>query len=416
VQGTEQVVGERAELRPGASRLAGIEGLRAVAATAVLTHHVWLLSVAPGADHVNEGGPVGRLATDLRFGLILFFALSGFLLYRPFAAAVLGHRPMPNVAAYARNRVLRIVPAYWVILLATAFVLQTAIVHYPFDIGALTDVGTLAANLFLVQGYRMSTALSGIGPAWSLAVEAIFYIALPVLAVVALRVARRRSRGPVLLAALLPAGLLLALGLATRLALEIKSPAPGTKWAVLLPASFPAQADLFAYGMAAAVIWVLANEGVITVSPRVRVAAASVAGLILLVVVVASDASSGAPLSDSVVGLACATLLLVCCIPGTGRRPAVRVLEAKPVVWVGLCSYSVYLWHTPVIFLLRKWGLDSDGPASLVACFFAALAATLALSALTYRLVEAPALARKRATTRAAATAPDAVAAASAAP
>ncbi len=55
----------------------------------------------------------------------LFFVLSGFLLWRPIASAVLRGRRLPSVRRYARNRALRILPAYWVVLLATALVLQS---------------------------------------------------------------------------------------------------------------------------------------------------------------------------------------------------------------------------------------------------------------------------------------------------
>jgi peptidoglycan/LPS O-acetylase OafA/YrhL len=83
---------------------------------------------------------------DLAFGVTLSFVLSGFLLYGPFAAAVLRNDRPPDLAKYLRNRALRILPAYWVILLLVAFVLQSAFVrdgHGNLDHGALTDAWTL---------------------------------------------------------------------------------------------------------------------------------------------------------------------------------------------------------------------------------------------------------------------------------
>jgi peptidoglycan/LPS O-acetylase OafA/YrhL len=65
------------------SRLAGIEGLRAIAASSVLIYHVWLYSNPNG--RTAGVGPLDRVLPDFAFGVILFFTLSGFLLYRPFA-------------------------------------------------------------------------------------------------------------------------------------------------------------------------------------------------------------------------------------------------------------------------------------------------------------------------------------------
>jgi len=85
----------------------GIEGLRARAAIAIITLHTWAYSS-------GSFGQLNQLFADLDQGLTLFFALSGFLLYRPFAAALLDRRAMPGSRAYLRNRALRIIPAYLV--------------------------------------------------------------------------------------------------------------------------------------------------------------------------------------------------------------------------------------------------------------------------------------------------------------
>ena len=104
-------------------RLPGIEGLRAVAASAVVLHHVWVFD---GGVRIGEDGGADVIFLNLALGVTLFFALSGFLLYRPFAAAIARAEALPSIPAYLRNRALRILPAYWVILLASAFVLATA--------------------------------------------------------------------------------------------------------------------------------------------------------------------------------------------------------------------------------------------------------------------------------------------------
>lgn len=380
-------------------RLSGIEGLRAVAALSVLTYHVWLFTPANGSLPFQLPHRGDRLLFDLRFGLTLFFVLSGFLLYRPFAAAVVETRPLPSIRRYFRSRALRILPAYWVVLVAAALILQTAVVSWPpFQTGALTDPHKLVTDLLLVQNYDPSTIITGIGPAWSLGVEAVFYLLLPVLAAGALQLARRARRRSVIACALVPAAVLLIVGVATHVALAHGLTNRIGRWDTAVRLSFPAQADYFSFGMAAAVVHVLVVRRGASIGPRLRTLAALAAVSAIAVTVYFAPMDSNRAQAagwDTVIATGCATLLLVTCLPGAGRQRLLGVLEWRPLTAVGLASYSVYLWHTPVIFLLHRWGVTSHGGLSLLGCFALALATTLALSALSYRFVEKPMLARK---------------------
>src|SRR5258708_19165890 len=110
-------------------RLVGVNGLRGLAALAILTSHVWEYSSPQGGRY-----DVGRLTFFFglcALGVPLFFTLSGFLLYRRFAAAVVGVSPRPSVSEYAKARILRIVPAYWVILLIVGVVFSAALIRPP---------------------------------------------------------------------------------------------------------------------------------------------------------------------------------------------------------------------------------------------------------------------------------------------
>ena len=69
------------------SRLGGIHGLRALAAGSILVGHIW--TFAPSDGRRLDLGPFNALALQLPLGVTLFFLLSAFLLYRPFAKAVL---------------------------------------------------------------------------------------------------------------------------------------------------------------------------------------------------------------------------------------------------------------------------------------------------------------------------------------
>jgi peptidoglycan/LPS O-acetylase OafA/YrhL len=91
------------------SRLPGIEGLRAIAAGSILIFHGWRYGSLDQSP--PQFGPLTSIMPHLSLGVILFFCLSGFLLYRPFAAAVLRATPGPSIRNYLRHRVLRILPA-----------------------------------------------------------------------------------------------------------------------------------------------------------------------------------------------------------------------------------------------------------------------------------------------------------------
>src|SRR3954447_24513992 len=137
----------------GASgHLLGLDGLRGLAALAVLADH----TVQHGSD--QSAGVLRVLFGMGAQGLTVFFVLSGFLLYRPFAAALLDGTPMQPTRVYVRNRLLRILPAYWVVFVVAAFVVGVVYLHGdaqfhpgPGNVGRLTDPLTIAANLLLVQ-------------------------------------------------------------------------------------------------------------------------------------------------------------------------------------------------------------------------------------------------------------------------
>jgi peptidoglycan/LPS O-acetylase OafA/YrhL len=193
--------------------------VRALAAGSILLFHVWVFAAPDGEPF--DLGPVSRyLFPHLPLGVTLLFVLSGFLLYRPFAAAVLREREIPSLMAYLRNRALRILPAYWVILLFTGLVLQTTQVRESsgmLGVGALDDPLLLLINVAFVQNFHPTTVLTGVGPAWALAAVVVFYVVLPLLVLVAASLAKRATtRAGRTWAALAPALLLAAVGLSGR--------------------------------------------------------------------------------------------------------------------------------------------------------------------------------------------------------
>jgi peptidoglycan/LPS O-acetylase OafA/YrhL len=394
-------------VRPSSgSRLPGIEGLRAVAACSILVLHTWLW--APPGTHSANLGRLDRFMPDLAFGVILFFTLSGFLLYRSFAAAILRGHPLPGVRRYFRNRILRIVPAYWVILFFCATVLGSVLYWNSSGNlvnGRLLDPGPLARAAFFLQNYSRSTLLLGIGPAWSLAIEVVFYCLLPLFAVLALALARGHSRRAARRwAVLAPAALILLVGLTGKLAAVYLAPPASPyddwsqNWHSVIVRSFWCQADLFAFGMALAVLRVESEDGCLSLPRWWRKAALVSVVAIYVVVVEYGKTSPGWQLSyspgNTLVAAACALVLACVVLPAdraAGSR-LVRVLEARPFVAVGVVSYSIFLWHEPLIRTLHDHGLTLAGRGGFLVNLLAAGLLTGVAATITYRFVEAPAL------------------------
>lgn len=150
-----------------------LDGLRAVAAAAVLLTHVGGLT-----GYVFTGTPASWVVSRGDVGVPVFFALSGLLLYRPWASAVLTGQPASQVLLYLRRRALRILPAYWAVVLIALPVLNPHAARHAWS---------WLQYLLLVQNYDphpwwTGTGATGLSQMWSLVVEVSFYLLLPLLA------------------------------------------------------------------------------------------------------------------------------------------------------------------------------------------------------------------------------------------
>ena len=384
-------------------RLLGIEGIRAVACTGVVLHHVWITGGRPGEETFAQA-----VFLNLGFGVTLFFALSGFLLYRPFAAAIARGGDLPGVREYLRNRALRILPAYWVILLVVAVVLRAADVRDAdgaLGVGALDEPVALLKAALLIHDYEPSTLGIGIGTAWSLAVEVVFYLLLPLLVLAAAALARDvAGRGRRVGVLLLPPLLLLLVGLSGKYVAGVVLAAPpaagfNADWHSVVERSFWAQADLFSFGMAAAVIHTEVVDRRLVLHPRWRMPALALAAAIALVCASRTDDGQLSYLPENtVMAIAAALLVAVVAFPATGGRPTplLRLLELRPVVAAGVASYSVFLWHDPLVAWLGERGVLQPGWGGFAINLAVTALVVGSLSALTYRWIELPALRRKR--------------------
>lgn len=395
--------GARAGTGGRPARLVGVEGLRAVAACTILVYHVWLYGDVTGEP--VPVGPLQPLFENLQGGVTLFFALSGFLLFRPWVEAALDAAEArgsglatgrPPIKAYFQNRALRLVPAYWTVLFATAAVANHGLLRHPLQLlsnATLTSFsvpGWVVPNMY---GHDVGGPIA-IWPAWSLAVEVVFYVLVPVLGLLALRLAQK-GRAPGWVAALAPAALLALVGLAGK---AVFSWGISGDTRLMWDLAFPLHGDWFATGMAVAVVRALRDRGAIRVGRPWKLAAA--AGCLGFAALGAKAFSSGLlnPVAaQTPVAIACGLLLLLVVLAEPGTR-TVRALGSRPVVAVGLASYSIFLWHDPLVRWLREQGVLHAGTQGFLANLAIVGAITAVLATLSYRFVEAPALRLKKRT------------------
>lgn len=378
--------------------LPGADGVRALACLLVFGHHVVLMLDLP---HRGAGKLFGRHGP---LGVVVFFVLSGFLLAQPWWRALADDRPPPDLRAYARRRAARIVPAY-AVCLVVSFLL----------FGAFTarDGVRLAAGLAFASAFHPVTyfPVEGNSPCWSLGVEGVFYVLLPL---VGLALSRCRS---------LRAGRLATLGalllvLAAQAVVVATVPRPGVPSdasglvrlaATWLPERSPL--GLFPHLL----VGVLAGSFVVARAgepSRGRggdlLALAAVVALALELAwrgpgprVAALDAAWASRHVPGVHGrfpgfpVAVGALLV-----GLARSRALgRALDAPPLRATATLSYGLYLWHVPVLLgvvaALRP-GRDATAVALVTAL---ALAGSYAAAWLSWTFVERPVLRRARAPT-----------------
>ncbi len=344
---------------PGRPRYALVDALRAIAALGIVGTHSAFFAGAYG-----EPGPAAQLGARLEVGVSIFFVISGFLLYRPFAAAHLTGGAAPRTGAYTVRRLARIVPAYWLAL--TVIALATPL---P---GMDGDLGMLRYYLF-GQIYDTSTIGFGLTQAWSLCVEITFYAFLPLyaLAVRALGRRRRRPGTSVLRVELLAVGALAGASVLWTVGVLARQDDPGqvviTPWLI----SLPAHLYEFAIGMVLAVLSVGHAElgrpaGRVwrTVAARPGLAwGAGGAAFVLAAMGIGISGRFLAPMTTlqygvlhalyGVVGLC----LFAPAVIGDPRAGLLRrALAWRPLLWLGTVSYGLYLWHNGVLNRLAQWG------------------------------------------------------------
>ncbi|WP_431880161.1 acyltransferase family protein [Micromonospora marina] len=358
-------------------RLPALDALRAIGAVAVVGHHVGFQTAV--TMNTTWGGWLARLDV----GVAIFFVLSGFLLFRPWALAVATGRPRPRTERYFWRRALRILPAYWLAVVVCFVVLPG---NHP------VSAGDWLRHLTFTQIYGPGQLRYGLSQTWSLATEVVFYLLLPLLAVLAVG----RTWRPVRTVLLASSGALLTLAWVAMMGAGWLDNALHTMW-------FPSYAAWFGAGMALAAAHVALRTGTAPAAFRVLddLASAPLAcwGAALAVMAIATTPIAGprdltGPTAVEfgtklTLYLVIAALITIPVAFG-GQTRAKEVFSSGPARWMGLVSYGLFLWHPLVIELIY---LLDDRPlftGGFLDIFALTMVFGLAYAAVSYYGVERP--------------------------
>ncbi len=345
---------------PAEHFLPHIQGLRAIAVLLVVLYHFWPSRVTGGY-----------------IGVDIFFVISGFLISGQLARE-LSTSGRIALASFWAKRVRRLVPASLVVLIVsvivTAFVMPLAYVH-----DSLWDIAASALyvqNWHLVAGAVNYLASEGHTIAehyWSLSLEEQFYVVWPLILLATFAAGARlaaRRRGILLAAVVVIVGVL-----SLTLSIYFTATNPGQAYFMLFTRmwEFAAGALLvFVPRLVPAQAWlrnVLGLGGLITI-------------LLSAVVLTAESPFPGWIALVPVLG----TVAVIAATPSARGFSVTRILTVRPVTFVGDISYSLYLWHWPLIIaapFIIGWG---TGTVNRIALFVGAFV----LAWLTKRFVEDP--------------------------
>jgi len=380
---------------PGHPRFPLSDGLRAIPALAILFGHAWLFTNGFGGFTESI---LNRAVVRLDGLFSLFFLLSAFLLYRPMIAHRAGGARAPRVSDYGVRRFLRIYPAYWVALTALAilpglfgvfsdkwFVFYGMFMY--FDLGATREVcpGIVSA---VNPGIHC-----GLVQTWSVQVELTFYLALPFYAALTGLLARGRD---------VKTWMKLELGVLALLAavsLFLTGPPFDFKDEPWFVTSLVGHFYWFALGLAIAMLSVVYPKS--NLPAALRFAAnhplalwIAAAGIYLATVLlfkypipfILAPFTSAEYISLVVLqGIGTALLLLPAVFGNPNRGLVARILTNPVLMWFGVISYGIALWH---VVIMADLGLD--GNASFLETFAIGSLITIPVAAISYYLIERP--------------------------
>lgn len=387
----------------GHAHFPAMDGLRAIAAGAVVLHH------AGFQTGYGPGRWGGQLLAHGDAGVSIFFLISGFLLWRPFVAAHLDNRKPTDADRFWWRRVLRIFPAYWVAVIVIYL-------GFGFVSGTLNGAHDSLTYFGLFQVYDPRRFFGGVNQAWSLSTEISFYLFIPIYAWairrVAAQVANRVSRLRVEIAGLV---VLYLTSIVWRVAWYLHDPYwQRAKLGPLYPAPhaalatqywLPSYLDLFAMGMGLALIsaWTVQQGYVPKLFAAIGrhpgwcwIAAGVTYWIVCFAVGLPRDLTTltgkQAMVRQLLYGLTALFLLLPAVFGPQDRSLVRKFLCCAPMAYLGLVSYGIYLWHEAWIGQVFSWFGYTLFDAPIIPVVLIGFALSVLTASASYYLVERPLL------------------------
>jgi peptidoglycan/LPS O-acetylase OafA/YrhL len=338
---------------PNTTYRADIDGLRAVAVLLVVACHIGIYKL--------RGGFVG---------VDVFFVISGYLISSTILADIAASRF--SIVSFYERRIRRIVPALVVMLFVTglfAYKYLLPLELLDFSKSLLASAASVSNFYFWNQSgyFDAPAAMKPLLHTWSLAVEEQFYIFFPVF----LMLVRKYSP--------------------TRLKLAVISIAAISFVAAAIGAfKYPVST----FYLAPTRVWELLLGTILSLKlfPEITGAfrrnAATLAGM-AMIVISAALFSATTPFPGIAALLPCVGTTLIVAAGETGTSLVSGILASRPVVFVGLISYSLYLWHWPIIVFQKADAILVTGVSTRAAAL-SVLAATFLTAILSWRFVELP--------------------------
>ena len=311
-----------------------LDGLRGFAILLVLLVHSGQTGFEPALRLGAATVGLAPLIASGTLGVDIFFFLSGFVLFLPYARAMRGERAVPTIGHFIDRRIVKIVPSYYIAVIVTAYFFvqdADAIARMPAEI---------LRHLTFVHPFWHESLYGIQGPFWSLGIEVQFYVMFPAIAACMRRQPLLTYLG------------LFAIGEAWRIWLIAVGWGIDVYWGEQLPAFI----DLFGTGMLGAYLLVRHRDRLR--DPRVSGAATAIAatacavGIWLLNDLASATFAGGSgahQMWSTTHRAAVEATLLTFTLASLSAKPFWRAIVAnRAFVWLSIVSYNLYLWNSAV--------------------------------------------------------------------
>jgi peptidoglycan/LPS O-acetylase OafA/YrhL len=363
----------------------GLTGLRGFAALWVFLYHAWVYA-EPRRMTVDLPGVTLDLTPLFSMGwagVDFFFVLSAFLLALPFAHWACGERDYPSIPRYLARRFKRIFPAYWAQL---AVVLCVAAVSGFYAFPSWRGLLAHAAMFFNLPPWWVKP-LNSVW--WTLPTEFLFYVLLVPLSLLL------KSRGTrLILLALIGAAWLYRWWI-----VSVVQPEPMGRLIDLVGNTL-GYLDIFIIGTLCAFFHVRHRGRDGWRPPPGALLLLGVLGVVLVLYSihwlygVYWEGHVLLYVKNSLIGVSIAGIVMAIVL---GSKLANALLANRLMMHCGIISYSIYLWHFPIVSGLSRWSFIADYPGYKLPLLLAfAVPATWLAAYASYRWIERPFLLRRR--------------------